>query len=246
MFNHLMTHRTVVRGFGSHILIRIGVGLAGAWWGAGCLEAAVSSVQDSTAGFATAEAAAAATGAFVVIAGAGAIIYGFITYSGLSRLGNEVDGAFTQIDVLLKQLFDAMPHLATECTAHMRQESRPLLDLARSRSEWSVAQSSAEKWKVGADAQLALKQIFTLSETYPALHGDERFARLLETLTGIEKQIAVRREQYNAAAGALNARIKQFPATWLADIAGLKSRLLFAAPAEERVTAPTNFTRTPQ
>jgi LemA protein len=128
----------------------------------------------------------------------------------------------------------------------MRQESRPLLDLARSRNEWTVAQSNLEKWKVEADAQLALKQIFALSETYPALHSDEHFARLRETLTGIQNQIAVRRERYNAAAGALNARIKQFPASWIADIAGFKSRPLFAAPAEERIPAPTNFTRSPR
>jgi len=179
-----------VRGFGLRILVRIGAGLTGAFCGAGGVAGAVSSVQDSTAGFATAEAAAAAARPFVVIAGTGATIYGFITYSGLPRLVKAADDAFTKIDVLLKQLFDAMPHLARECAAHMRQESRPLLDLARSRSEWTVAQSSAEKWKVGADAHLALK--------------------------------------------------------WIADIAGFKSRPLFAAPAEERIPAPTNFKRSPR
>jgi LemA protein len=246
MFIHLMTDRGAMRGIGSRILIIIGAGTAGSWLGAGYLAAAVSSAQDPTSEFVTAEAAAAAAGAFVVFAGIGAIIYSWIMYTGLVRLRNEMDRGFTNIDVLLKQLFDALPNLASVCTPYMQQESRQLLDLARSRNEWSVAQTNEDKWKVGADALFTLKQLFAMSETYPGLRVIEGFAGLQETITEIAVQIAVRREHYNAAAGAFNARIKQFPNAWVADFAGFKSRPLFAAPAQEWMPAPPKFTRLPR
>ena len=235
-----------MQGFGSRILVRIGAGMAGALLGARSLAAAVFSAQDPSPAFATVEAAAAATGAFVFIAGFGAIIYGWILYSGLVRLRNEVDRAFTNIDVLLKQQVDTLPNLTILCTAYIEHESRLLLDLARSRSAWSVAQSSEDKWKVGADTKLALKQLFAESEAYPALRADERFARLQETLTGIEKQIATRREQYNAAVGAFNARIKQFPNAWVANFAEIKSRPFFAEPTEVQIPDPSKFNRLPR
>src|SRR5271169_6135109 len=107
--------------------------------GAGRLAAAVSSAQDLPLASASVEAAIAAAGAFVVLAGAGATIYGWATYKDLLGLRNEMDRAFTDIEALLHQRFDALPALASVCTPYLQDESRfLLLAVGRSRSEWAI------------------------------------------------------------------------------------------------------------
>jgi LemA protein len=235
----------VVWEFGSRILVRIGGGTAGVLLGAGCLAAADFSAQDPTPAFATVEAVVAAAGAFVLVLGIAATIYGGIIYNGLVGLRNEVDREFANIDVLLKQQFDILPNLGRICTAYMQHESSLLRELARARSAWTVAHANGEKWKVGADTHLALKQLFALSEAYPALRANESFVRLQEIFTGIEEQIADRRELYNAAVGRFNARIKQLPDAWIAHFTGFASRPFFAAPADEWAGASTASARSP-
>jgi LemA protein len=201
--------------------------------GAGHFAAAVTFAQDATAASASLEAAVAAAGAFVVLAGAGGMAYGWVTYKSLVELRKEMDRVSAEISDLLKQRIQALPALTTICAAYLQDEPRYLLGLDHSRSEWAVAQSMEERWKVGVISHLALKELFAACENHPALRAKESFARLQETLKGVEKQIAVRREQYNTAAGAFNARIKQFPDGWIASFADFKSRPMFAAPPEK-------------
>ncbi len=54
-------------------------------------------------------------------------------------------------------------------------------------------------------------------------------------IVDLETQIAQRREYYNAEVNVNNARLSQFPDSLLADleIAGVRPRQLFAAPAGE-------------
>ena len=54
--------------------------------GAGHFAAAVTFAQDATAASASLEAAVAAAGAFVVLAGAGGMAYGWVTYKSLVEL----------------------------------------------------------------------------------------------------------------------------------------------------------------
>ena len=144
------------------------------------------------------EAIAAAVGAFVVIAAVGALIYGRMVFQSLLGLRKNLETAFAELEALLKQQFDLLPGLVSVCTANMRDEPRPLLDLARSRNAWSVAQTQEEKWDAGADTNHALQQLFIESEAYPALLADDRFLRLREILKGLAAKVADRRERYNA------------------------------------------------
>lgn len=161
------------------------------------------------------------------------MIYGWATYKSLVSLRNEMDRASREMGLLLKQRMEALPSLTMICEPYLQDEPRFLLGLDHSRSEWAVAQDAEERWKVGMQSQQALKQLFAESEKHPALRAKESFTRLRETLNGIEKQMAVRREQYNTAAGAFNARIKQFPDAWIAGFADFQSRQLFTAPREK-------------
>ena len=57
----------------------------------------------------------------------------------------------------------------------------------------------------------SLGGLFAVAENYPALKADQTFINLQQRITGLENQIADRREFYNDSVNNNNVRIKQFP-----------------------------------
>jgi LemA protein len=53
--------------------------------------------------------------------------------------------------------------------------------------------------------------LFAVVENYPELKADQTFLNLQGRITGLENQIADRREFYNDAVAINNVRIRQFP-----------------------------------
>ena len=72
------------------------------------------------------------------------------------------------------------------------------------------------------------------AEAYPDLKASASYTELQRRITGLEEQIAHRREFYNAAVNLNNVRMEQLPDVLLVGVAGLTRRPLFAAASEER------------
>jgi LemA protein len=79
-----------------------------------------------------------------------------------------------------------------------------------------------------------MARVFAVAENYPELKSSTNFLELQRRITGLEEQIAHRREFYNDAVNINNVRLEQFPGNLLAASAGLQRRPLFEATAEER------------
>lgn len=56
-----------------------------------------------------------------------------------------------------------------------------------------------------------LVNLFAVAENYPDLKADQTFINLQQRITGLENQIADRREFYNDSVNNNNVRIKQIP-----------------------------------
>ncbi len=145
------------------------------------------------------------------IIGVGILIYGVIVYNGLISLRNEVERAFSNIDVLLQQRFDLIPNLVSVCRAYMDHESSVMLAVTASRSQWANARERSDKLAAAAIAVPPLRQLLATAESYPRLRANENFLQLQEQLTSLEGQIADRRELYNSAVSLFNSRIQLFP-----------------------------------
>ncbi len=80
----------------------------------------------------------------------------------------------------------------------------------------------------------ALRGLFAVAENYPQLKADENFLKLQERISGLEEHIADRREYFNNDVNTYNARIRQVPEVFLAEVLRWKPREMFKVSDEDR------------
>jgi LemA protein len=141
-------------------------------------------------------------------------LYLIITYNSLVNIKNNVEKAWANIDVLLKQRNDELPKLIDTCKAYMTHEAQTLEKVIQARMGVDSARQMHDVAALGqAESALtsSLGGLFAVAENYPDLKADQTFLNLQQRITGLENQIADRREFYNDSATNNNVRIKQFP-----------------------------------
>ena len=68
-----------------------------------------------------------------------------------------------------------------------------------------------------------------VSERYPTLQANQGFRDLRVTLEGTENRIKVARDNYNDVSTAYNKKVRRFPASIIAGMAGFKQKSQFQA-----------------
>ncbi|MFA5411935.1 MAG: LemA family protein [Candidatus Micrarchaeia archaeon] len=162
------------------------------------------------------------------------IFYIFSVYNGLISLKNNIERAWANIDVLLKQRSDLIPNLVETVKGYMKHERGTLQEITRMRTELLSAQGPAQKAKASEALTSALKSIFAVAENYPQLRASENFLQLQNQLSSIENQIADRREFYNESVVLFNTRIHSVPDMFFASLMGFKDKEYFRATDEEK------------
>jgi LemA protein len=175
----------------------------------------------------------------LVIIGGGT--YFVILFNSLVRLRNDIDKAWANIDVLLKQRHDELPKLIDACKGYMQYEQQTLLDVTDARSAYARAGTIPEKAE--ADSQLtgALRSLFAVAERYPELKADENFLNLQQRISSLEEEISDRREFFNDSVNTYNTRIHQLPDLFVAVLMGMQSKPLFQAADEDRRDVAVNL-----
>ena len=168
----------------------------------------------------------------LVVAGVGAYVASI--YNSLVQVKNNVDQAWSNIDVLLKQRSDELGKLIDAVKGYLGYERDLLTRLTTLRAQ--VARGGPDESRIAAEREIGagMGRVFALAESYPDLKSSGNFLELQRRISGLEEQIAHRREFYNDAVNINNVRMEQVPDRLLAGAAGLKSRPLFEATAEER------------
>jgi LemA protein len=172
---------------------------------------------------------------FVVLLVVGAVAaYAVTLYNSLVQVKNNVDQAWSNIDVLLKQRADELGKLIDAVKAYLGYERDLLTRLTTLRAQ--VARGGPDDSRLAAEREIGatMGRVFALAENYPDLKSSGNFLELQRRITGLEEQIAHRREFYNDAVNINNVRLEQMPDRLLAATAGLLRRPLFEATAEER------------
>jgi LemA protein len=141
----------------------------------------------------------------------GLIGYVVLIYNGLVQLRNDIDKAWSNIDVLLKQRFDELPKLIKVCEAYMQHERKTLEAVIQARAQVGSARGDQAKLQAQNALTETLKSLFMVVERYPELKADAVFRSLGNRISELEDQIADRREFYNDAVNGYNIRIAQFP-----------------------------------
>lgn len=160
-------------------------------------------------------------------------------YNRLVRLKNEVQNAWSQIDVQLQRRYDLIPNLIETVKGYMTYEKSTLEAVIGARNQ---AKSSLDALKasggptegslkqlIAAESTLkgSLGQIFALAENYPQLRATENMQRLQEELSSTENKVAFARQAYNDSAMTYNVNQQEFPAVLVASMFGHKPSDLF-------------------
>lgn len=141
-------------------------------------------------------------------------LYGIMTYNSLVNIRNNVAKAWANIDVLLKQRNEELPKLIDTCKAYMQHESSTLEKVIRARMGLDAVrqtQDVAGLNRAESSLNASLVDLYAVVENYPDLKADQSFINLQQRITGLENQIADRREFYSDSVNINNVRIEQFP-----------------------------------
>lgn len=142
------------------------------------------------------------------------VFYFIVTYNSLVSIKNNVEKAWANIDVLLKQRNDELPKLIDTCKVYMAHESQTLEKVISARMGVDAArqtQDIAGLSKAESALTASIGGLYAVSENYPDLKADQTFINLQQRITGLENQIADRREFYNDSVNNNNVRVQQFP-----------------------------------
>ena len=163
------------------------------------------------------------------------------TYNAVVALGQRIDKAWANIDVVLKQRHDQLPNLVTAVRGLLAFEQDVLREVTRARSAYAPTAPLPEQAAVSDATTSAIRHLFAVVENYPDLKSQANVADLQDEIERLESMIADRRELYNDQVYRYNTRIGQVPALFLAPLFGWVPRPFFAADPDETVRPATDL-----
>ena len=137
-------------------------------------------------------------------------------YNSLVGLRNQVDNAWSQIDVQLKRRHDLIPNLIETAKGYMQHERGTLEAVTNARSQAMGAKNVADAAKAEGVLGQALSKFLLTVEAYPDLKANQNFLALQEELSSTENRIAFSRQAYNDQVLFFNNKIQMFPSNIIA------------------------------
>ncbi|HEX4001885.1 MAG TPA: LemA family protein [Candidatus Acidoferrales bacterium] len=177
----------------------------------------------------------------LVFAISGAVAYVVMLYNGLIAVKNNVDKAWANIDVLLKQRHDELPNLVEVCKGYMKYEQDTFQRITEARSAYARATTVDQKAAASAEITSAVGRLIATAENYPELKANNNFMQLQGRVTELESEIADRREFYNDSVNTFNIRIQEMPDAILARNMGLTPRAMYQVAEEDKAPVKIAF-----
>jgi LemA protein len=167
-------------------------------------------------------------------------------YKKLVRLAYNIDKAWSNIDVILKQRHDELPKLVEIYNSYMLHERETLESVTKARTAYSTGLNIDDKAQAENQIVGALGKLFAVAEQYPDLKANQEFLALQQRISALESTIADRREFYNDSVNLYNIAIQQIPTLWVAQEIGYTARPLLTVSPSDRKDKPLAFAnRTP-
>jgi LemA protein len=169
----------------------------------------------------------------------------FKKYTEIVKRKNEIQEAFSDIDVQLKKRYDLVPNLVAVAQKYMEHEEDVLKTITETRSGLQVSDKlpTNERFSKEDDLAGALKQLNLRIENYPDLKADKEMLELQKSLVEIEDYIAAARRFYNTAVNDYNDVISIFPGNLLAFLMGMKPQTYFSSEKDNSVPNISSSTK---
>ena len=165
-----------------------------------------------------------------------------ISYNGLVRSRNQVENAWSQIDVQLKRRIDLIPNLVETVKGYAAHERETLEAVVAARNS-AIAAPDTPAAQAQANDMLsgALRQLFALSEAYPDLKANQNFLALQEELTATEGRVAYARQFYNDSVLTYDNKLESFPTVIIAKMFNFEAKEYFEADDQARIAPTVQF-----
>jgi len=151
--------------------------------------------------------------------------WSLVVHNSLVNLRNNVDQAWSTIDVQLKRRSDLIPNLVEIIEGYTEHEEKILVQTATLR-----AQTMNQETPIGVTSLIQ-----SVAEAYPELKAGQHFLELQRTLEETEQRIALARDYYNQLVRFYNTRLEVIPDMVVARLGGLKPRSFWMAENFQRV-----------
>jgi LemA protein len=168
-------------------------------------------------------------------------LFFWLGFNGLVKRRNQVDNAWSQIDVQLKRRHDLIPNLVETVKGYAAHERGTFEAVTQARANAINAQTPADQAQAENVLSGALKSLFAVAEAYPDLKANQNFLNLQEELTSAEDRVAYARQYYNDSVLSYNTQIQKFPTVLLAGMFHFGKREFFDAAPEETETPQVQF-----
>ncbi len=160
----------------------------------------------------------------VLVLGLG-VIFVIVLYNNLVRGRNQVEEAYSNMDVQLKRRHDLIPMLVSTVKGYASHENKTLEEVISARNIASDTSGKSvnheeiqNRMKAESGLTSALRSLFAVSENYPDLKASTNFLQLQEELSEIEENIQMARRYYNGTAREQNNRVQVFPGNIIASM----------------------------
>ncbi|PYN31995.1 MAG: LemA family protein [Candidatus Rokuibacteriota bacterium] len=183
----------------------------------------------------------------VVILVGGTLAWAVSVSNQLVVAEQNVNEKWAQVQNVYQRRADLVPNLVETVKGFAAQERTVLEAVTKARASATAIQLSpqalsdpkaVERWQA-AQNQLggALSRLLVTVERYPDLKSNANFLALQTQLEGTENRITVERRRFNEAVRDYNTRLRLFPGSVVASMAGYAPKAFFEA-TPDAATAP--------
>ena len=165
-------------------------------------------------------------------------IWAISVYNAFVRLRNQIEEAFSTMDVYLKKRYDLIPNLVETVKGYAKHEKEALEDVMKARYSCMTADNPADKAKNENWLAGTLKSLFAVAENYPDLKANQNYMEMMNSLQNIETEIASSRKYYNGAVKSFNNKRETFPSNIVAKHYKFEEKVLFAIDDISQRNAP--------
>ena len=174
------------------------------------------------------------------------------TYNSLVSLDEDVSGSWAEVQNQYQRRLDLIPNLVSTVKGYAKHESDVFTQVSEARSKaggqinisdevLNDPEAFARYQQIQDNLGASLQRLLMVTEQYPELKADQNFLALQDQLEGSENRITVARNRFNDTAKGYNKRVRQFPASIIANMSGFKTRPYFTASAEAQSAPKVEF-----
>jgi LemA protein len=169
----------------------------------------------------------------------------------LVTLELNVNEKWAQVQNVYQRRSDLIPNLVETVKGFAKQEREVLENVIRARASATSIQLTPEALNdpqamqkfQAAQGQLtgALSRLMVTVERYPELKSNQNFLSLQSQLEGTENRITVERQRFNTAVREYNTRLRIFPGSIVARLAGFQPKSFFEATPDAATPPKVKF-----